>query len=144
METVYLIRDDVRFHCIRSILFAKGKIFYTLERPWLNNAQNISCIPAGIYSVVFLKRSASGKYRNIYWVQNVSGRIGILEHNGNLVVHTKGCILIGKRRGTLLNQPAVLNSRTALSEFVNLMDEQPFNLHIIGSQYIHKIRGSIC
>jgi hypothetical protein len=136
MQSVYLLRDEPLSTCIRSTLWAKDRTFQILERPWLNNQSNISCIPAGGYKCRYLERSASGKYRNIYIIEGVGGRVGILTHNGNLVIHTKGCLLIGKRRGILGGQPAILASRTALSEFVALMDKQDFYLYIIGNQYL--------
>lgn len=136
MESIYLFRDEPLSTCIRSTLWAMDRTFYVLERPWLDNRSNISCIPAGAYKCSYLERSPSGKYRNIYLIEDVYGRIGILAHNGNLVIHTKGCLLIGKRRGMLGGQPAILASRTALAEFVALMDRQDFYLHIIGNQYL--------
>lgn len=136
MKTVYLLRDETLKSCIRSALYADGKMFQILERPWLGNKPNVSCIPAGAYKCRYMERSPSGKYRNIYVVENVHGRTGILCHNGNLVSHTKGCLLIGKRRGFLSGQPAVLSSRTALGEFVGLMEKQDFELIIIGNQIL--------
>ena len=131
---VFLFRDDVRNSCAQGMLFAKGELFYTIERPWLGNASNISCIPADSYQSVFLPRSGSGKYKNVYYLRNVPGRGGILIHNGNLASHSKGCIIIGKRRGMLAEKPAVLNSRTALHEFVELMNHDPFKITIFGNQ----------
>lgn len=139
MKTIYLLRNEPLKTCIRSTLWAKDRTFQILERPWLNNRSNISCIPSGGYKCRHLERSASGKYRNIYLIEGVRGRVGILTHNGNLVIHTRGCLLIGKRRGMLGNRPAILSSRTALSEFVALMDKQDFYLYIIGNQYLEVV-----
>jgi len=136
MENVYLFRDEILKSCIRSTLYAKDRAFQILERPWLNNQSNISCIPAGSYKCGYLERSASGKYKGVYIIEDVHGRVGILIHNGNLVIHTHGCLLIGNRRGYLSGKPAVLSSRTALGEFMNLMGQKDFNLHIFGNQYL--------
>ena len=136
METVYLFRDEPLKSCIRSTLYAKHKTFQVLERPWLNNKSNVSCIPAGIYTCRYLERSASGKYRNIYVIEDVDDRVGILCHSGNLVIHTKGCLLTGKRRGFLGGKHAVLSSRVALGEFVRLMGKEDFKLIIVGNQIL--------
>lgn len=136
MEFVYLLRDEPLRTCIRSTLYAKDRIFQILERPWLGNKQNVSCIPAQTYICKFIEKSQSGKYKNVYWIIDVHGRVGVLTHNGNLVWQTNGCLLIGKRRGILAGQPAVLSSLTALSEFVNLMERQDFYLTIIGDQFL--------
>ena len=129
-----LFRDDVRDDCIRSRLWIGGKTFHVLERPWLENQRNVSCIPSGQYRVTFLPRSASGRYRNVWHLQDVPGRSGVLIHSGNVVSHSRGCLLIGKRRGILKGQPAVLNSRTALQELNSILEGQTFQLLIIGNQ----------
>lgn len=129
-----LLRDAVSPLAVLGTLALKGETFHVLERPWLGNAANQSCIPAGSYKAVFLDRSASGKYRNVYHLRDVPGRSGILIHTGNVVAHSRGCLIIGKRRGTLSGNPAVLNSRTALGELNDLMQGEDFTLNIIGDQ----------
>lgn len=128
------MRDDISSECIRGAMIAEGVIFQVLERPWLDNRSNISCIPSGEYVCQFMRRSSSGKYRNVYWLQDVEGRFGILIHNGNLVAHTRGCLIIGKRKGWLANRRAVLSSKTALRELVSIMGDEPFKLTILGEQ----------
>ena len=134
MKSAYMIRDEISKECIRGILYAEGEIFHILERPWLNNQSNKSCITAGTYNVDFLQRSRSGKYRDVFWLRDVPGRSGILIHNGNTVNHTKGCLIIGRRRGRLGHQRAVLNSKTALHELAELMERESFTINIFGSQ----------
>lgn len=116
----------------RGLLYVDDKVFHTLELPWRNNQNDISCIPPGTYTAKFLERSTSGRYRNVYWLQNVPGRGGVLIHSGNIPAHTKGCILIGKKPGELEGQPAVLISKSALSEFVGLMQPEDFRISILG------------
>lgn len=134
MKSAFLIRNDISSECIRGVLYAEGEIFHTLERPWLNNRVNQSCISAGTYDVDFLPRSSSGKYRNVFCLRSVPGRSGILIHSGNTVNHSKGCLIIGKRRGVLAAKRAVLNSKTALYELVDLMAKESFVIHIYGDQ----------
>lgn len=136
MQMAILLRDEVRADSIRGVLFAGGKFFHTIERPWKNNTRNESCIPAGEYQTTFLPRSASGKYRRVYHLQSVPGRTGILIHNGNLVDHSRGCLIIGLRRGSLAGKPAVINSRTALNQLFQVMGTEPFQLQIIGNQQL--------
>lgn len=120
MNRAILMRYKYLDSCTVGILFANGQTFHTLERPWLNNARNASCIPTGIYPLTYMKRSGSGKYKNVYWLRNVPDRSGILIHNGNIVKHTLGCILIGMRPGQMLGQRAVLNSVTAKNKLAEL------------------------
>jgi len=106
-------------------------VFHTLERPWLDNKVNESCIIPGKYKCTFLKRSNSGRYRNVYYLNNIPGRSGILIHNGNLVAHSKGCIILGSKTGILNGQPAVLGSRTAKNKLAKLINEEDFILRVL-------------
>lgn len=107
----------------------------TLELPWRENQRQISCIPAGEYDVEI---RLSNKYGRVYWVRHVPNRTYILIHSGNYAgdkskgfkSHVMGCILLGKKRGFLGGQVAVLNSRITVREFVEHMDYEPFKLRI--------------
>lgn len=128
---VYLFRDYYADHT-RGWLVVGTQIFRTLEPPWENNQRNISCIPEGTYQTVYLPKSASGKYRKVWHLRNVKDRSAILIHNGNLVDHTRGCILVGTRFGRLGGKPAVLSSRTGMRKLLELIGEQGFTLHVRG------------
>ena len=134
MKDVYLFRDVASAHCVQGRLFVDGKEMATIERPWRYNKRNESCIPSGVYLCEYMARSASGKYKDVWHVRNVKNRSGILIHNGNLASHSKGCIILGLKRGKLAGLPAVLSSRLAKNKLNRLLGKQSFNLHIIGSQ----------
>ena len=136
METAILYRDEVRSDVVRGTLVIAGKTFHILERPWKDNRRNESCIPIGEYEAVFLPQSASGKYQNIYQLQSVPGRSDILIHPGNVVEHSRGCLIIGLRRGMFDGKPAVLDSRTALADLVETTGLDNFLLKIIGEQQL--------
>lgn len=89
-----------------------GEIIHWLERPWISNQRNVSCIPPGFYQVKYLERSASGKYKRCWHVQNVPGRSGILIHSGNFVRDTLGCLLPGTTVD--MRAGAVYHSRSAM------------------------------
>lgn len=130
VQKAYLIRYEQNKCCTFGFIVAGDSSFHTLELPYRDNKKNQSCIPKGSYPCNYLPRSASGKYRSVYHVRNVQDRSGILIHAGNVPDQTKGCVLIGKRRGWLAGVPAVLNSRSALNDFVDLMDDK-FELEVI-------------
>jgi len=65
----------------------------TLELPWRNNRQDISCIPAGNY---YCRKITSPKFGQVFQVINVPGRENILIHKGNIDEDTKGCVIIGE------------------------------------------------
>jgi hypothetical protein len=96
-------------------------ICVTLERPWLENQPNISCIPKGTY---LLKPYSSKKYPNVFQIADVPNRTKILIHVGNKVSQTEGCILPGTKFGKLGNELAVLESRVAFEQIaIHLLDK---------------------
>ncbi len=109
----------VRMANVIDILFACD----TIELPWRNNHQSLSCIPAGSYPahVTFSPHFSA----HLYELLNVPNRSDIRIHSGNFAGDTQkgfhsdvtGCILLGKSIGTLANQMAVLGSRLALADF---------------------------
>ncbi len=119
----------------RGMLFFDEYNCQTLELPWRDNESNISCIPAGEYKVEI---RISPKYGQVYWVTKVPNRTFILIHSGNWAgdrskgykTHVNGCILLGQRRGLLIGQWAVLNSRITIKRFMARMALQPFTLKI--------------
>lgn len=135
MADCYLIRNEVTSDAVLGYLYADGTVFATLEPAWRFNLPNISCIPAGEYDADYLPRSASGKYQEVYHLRDVPKRGGVLIHAGNLAKHTKGCILLGTRKGMLAGKRAVLNSRTAMQQFRDLIGKGSFHLTIYGDQH---------
>jgi hypothetical protein len=131
-KVAFLHRTSTGNDCILGTLTIGSTQFSVLERPWRGNKRNVSCIPDGDYQCSFLPRSASGKYRSVYHVRGVRGRSGILIHNGNIVDHTRGCLIIGQKTGFLGGKRAVLASRSALRDLVRLTAKKPFLLVIRG------------
>lgn len=84
---------------------------YTLEEPWQNNKRKVSCVPAGKYLCV---PHNSAKYRNVWRLENVPDRDGILIHAGNTTLDIEGCILVGMSHGVMNNENAVLKSQQAM------------------------------
>lgn len=66
---------------------------YTLELPWRENKQNISCIPIGRYPI---RPRTSKKYGLHLEVLNVPDRSYILIHEANFVSQLRGCIAVGR------------------------------------------------
>jgi len=120
-------------------LFSDGKMLcYIAAPPWKQNRNNVSCIPAGTYPVSHLPRSASGRYRDVYLLHDVPGRSAILIHCGNLSgdielgrkTDTHGCLLPGKRIGTINGQRAVLASKGALQIIHQEVNRSDFVLEV--------------
>ena len=132
MIEAYLIRDVRSPKHTLGTFIIEGRQFSTIERAWLDNKRNESCIPQGRYLCKYMKQSASGKYKGCYHLQGVKGRSGILIHNGNLARHSKGCIIFGSKRGLLGGKRAVLSSVIAMVQLARTTNKQDFYLTISG------------
>ena len=99
---------------------------YTMERPWLDNAPDVSCIPTGTYPVI---RHNSPSHPQTWEITNVPNRAGILIHNGNVDFQSEGCILVGDSIGELNGEVAVLNSVATLA-MLNTVLPDTFTLTI--------------
>ena len=108
---------------------------FSLEPPWRGNQSNISCISKGEYRVGF---AYSPRFGYVYHILDVPDRSNILIHSGNyggdrdlgLISDTYGCILLGKNVGYLRNQKVVLISKFTVSDFVSILNREPFKLII--------------
>jgi hypothetical protein len=86
-------RDDDTM--TQGVLLKDGIAFaVTLERPWLNNEQERSCIPGGTYTC---KRIKSPKFGETFEITDVPGRTHILFHKLNEVGQTLGCVGVAEK-----------------------------------------------
>jgi hypothetical protein len=95
----------------------------TLERPWLKNKVDISCIQEGSYIV---KRDKTGRHQ-WYSVQDVDGRTFIELHGGVYVHHSNGCILIGVE---INDAGSLIGSKDGLNLLLNHVGNEDFLLTI--------------
>ena len=126
MKKAELIREYLDDCTVGQLALGPLSLF-TLEPKWADNAKNESCIPPGLYKCIMRK---SPRYGWKYWLQGTAPRTFILIHGGNVVSHTKGCILPGKRRGHLNGKMAVLNSKAAVSLIHDYFELEDFILEI--------------
>lgn len=119
-----------------GVLLTNGYPFaVTIENPWINNRQDISCIPENTY---FCERVNSPKFGNTFEIKDVPNRTHILLHFGNRDDDTAGCVLIAEEYGKINGEPAVLTSRNVagkgFNEFINILkDDNSFILNIINN-----------
>ena len=100
-----------------------GEHFYTVEKPWLDNQQNVSCIPVGFYKLVRVDSPRFGK--NTWQIADVKGRTHILIHVGNTAADVIGCIAIGM--GLFPQLQGVSSSKVAIENFYTMtadLDEE--------------------
>ena len=96
------------------LLLDDNPLLVTLEPPWLDNKQTLSCIPDGGYSCT---PWYSKRFGSVIKVMDVPGRFDILFHAGNYAKDTHGCILVGKHfRISDRGLTEIGNSKIALAE----------------------------
>lgn len=104
------------------IRHAQVPFVLTLERPWVNNEQNVSCIPAGRYRC---RKIRSPKFGNTYEICDVPNRTHVLFHKGNYLHETEGCILIGEEFNGTWDKPFISSSERGFLEFMRYLDGAP-------------------
>ncbi|MBS1635305.1 MAG: hypothetical protein JST26_05235 [Bacteroidetes bacterium] len=102
-------------NCTMGYLIANDEVIcYTLELPWADNLNNISCIPTGTYNGILRYDKADG------WriqLENVPNRTGVQIHMGNYTSQIQGCVLVGTNAN--VNNCSVQNSSDANSKLKN-------------------------
>lgn len=104
---------------------------FTLELPWLNNANDISCIPEGVYKA-FKRNSPTNGF--VIELKEVPNRSYVQIHKGNYTRNVKGCILVGDGIKFLDSDsiPDVTSSSVTLTKLLSLLPEE-FEVTIKGS-----------
>jgi hypothetical protein len=99
------------------------KKIFTLELPDLDNANNISCIPAGLYEC---QKTVSPSLGSCINVSNVVGRTYIRIHSGNYTSQIEGCILVGDSLKDF-NNDGVIDVTNSADTLIWLLDWVAFN-----------------
>lgn len=101
-----------------------GLKLHSLERKWLDNLPNKSCIPAGDYVLVKHDSPTHGETwavvdeaKNVYQYKTDKGRWGILIHPANIEDELEGCIALGMRLSVFRGKWSIANSGKAVSKF---------------------------
>ena len=139
--TVFILREKEQTNTDQGIF---GRLIipnlyecFSLELPWRDNKQNVSCLPTGNYKLLWCK---SPRFKRMMYliIEDIPHRGGFRLHSGNLAgdtskgytTHSLGCPLLGRKRGILNDQKAVLISRPAVSDFENIMNGRSAKLII--------------
>ena len=103
-----------------TVLDHNNKLVFTslaLERGWRNNENNVSCIPAGVYTC---KLEYSNKFNKMLWeIKDVPNRAECKFHAANYWNQLNGCVALGLRVRNL-NADAyddITNSGDTMTEF---------------------------
>lgn len=88
---------------IGKLTTSTGWFCYTMERPWLDNQNSISCIPEGTYKLhkrysPIVNRTSRGEFTEGWEITNVVDRTYIMFHVANwATTDLEGCVGVGDR-----------------------------------------------
>lgn len=119
------------------IITPSGLFLYTGELPWRDNRESESCIPDGVYNVVWTFSTHFRRF--MYLLEGTDPRLGIRMHSANFMgdatlgykKQLNGCIALGEKLGVMNGQKAVLVSVSAVRRFETEMGQRPFKLEIV-------------
>lgn len=123
---VLVNRFAYSYHGVFSHLLVNDFRCFTLENPWADNQPNVSCIPAGIYTMRLGMYNKPKVPYAAYELQAVPGRSLIKIHVGNTMDDVLGCLVTGRRLGWVKKpgKPArwaVTSSKLAFNAFMKAM-----------------------
>jgi hypothetical protein len=135
MKTILLIRSANMDTGTEGVILIDGEVFLSLELPWRDNEPSYSCIPEGSYLCKWWKSPSKGFCYRIY---NVPDRDYILIHSATFAGDRKrgflsdlrGCITLGKTRGTYKGQRGIFISKPSINRFNSILNKQDFILEI--------------
>lgn len=121
MIKLEVIRSYLGHGTVGYIQLPDGVELKTLEKAWLDNEPNVSCIPEGTYLV---KRDSSGRWQ-YYSIQNVPNRTFIEIHPANTTEQLAGCLALGV---SSLEDGSLIRSQEAVNYFVETVGDNDFML----------------
>ena len=129
IPTVRLLRvEENQDYGTFGVLIVNSEVFcVTLEPKDMENASNISSIPAQQYMCKLLSTNLSSVTKlgwdKAYQIMDVPDRTNVKIHPGNSIDDTLGCVLTAQYFGKLkTGQRAVLNSGATWLSFMQLMN----------------------
>jgi len=119
------------------------KTYRTVERPWLQNQNRVSCIPPGTYNFIKSKANNNPKLKDVLRLTNPPFRNGILVHVGTKPTDSEGCILPTQLDGT--------NSTSAMREILDFLypqgsSSQSYTIEVYGvpnKEYVDIRNGAV-
>lgn len=132
---IQIVRFAVLAECtIGRLYLDREPLYYTIERPWVNNTPFVSCIPTGRYPVTRVDSPSYGE--DTWMVDEVPNRTHILFHVANVADNVQGCIGMGMDLYTDLS--GVRQSRIAVDDFYQRTKDRSSEEIEISNGFIYK------
>ena len=112
---------------------------FTVERPWLDNKAQVSCIPDGEYQLQWYDSPKFGPTWAVIgdtvslFPEPGKARASVLIHPANTMDDLMGCIGLGSTLGTVNGKWGVLNSRGTVETFRSITKGKNLTLVITPS-----------
>ncbi len=130
MKTITLERFCYHPNATLGVIEVDSERFYTVERPWLDNKANVSCIPVGTYEMGWRE---SPRFGETWHVKDVPDRTHILIHVANFSRDVQGCIGLGM--SLMGDTVAVSESKKAVTRFEELTKGVEWELKVENAAY---------
>lgn len=128
MSDIILHRLIDNGECTQGVLIvarSPRRPYPTIERPWLDNAPNVSSITPGTYGY---RVTPSSRFRRplirLADDELPGGRFAILIHPANRASELEGCIAPGMAYGPFGDERGVVDSRRALEQIMDAAPEE--------------------
>ena len=97
----------------------------TLELPWLQNQENISCIPTGIYKC---RKIVSQSLGECFEIIDVPNRTYVRGHKANYTRQIKGCVAFGMYHSDIDGDGVmdIAQSKKAFDQLMSLLPDSFF------------------
>lgn len=100
---------------------------FTCELPWLENSNDISCVPNGWHKLEqrespLLTRLTKGKHK-IAWDIVVVDRLYTMFHPANIPSQLDGCVAVGKKLFTYRREWGVSHSEETFEKLQGFLDQ---------------------
>ena len=101
--------------------------FSTLELPYLDNANNVSSIPIGIYK----GRKHENNKKSYVLIENIQNRNMITIRSGEYFYDINGCVLVGGGlKETENGLFDVINSSSTMEYLLDLLPDSSFEIEV--------------
>lgn len=137
LKKVKIFRTDKSDKETLGVLSVDNFVCKTLELPWKDNANSISCFTPGKYLCKHTRSNSfsasQGKDVFTYEITGVPGRSGVRIHSANYVSELRGCIALGDAHKDINMDGLkdVVHSGATVKAFEELMNYEDFELEII-------------
>lgn len=131
-----LITFSTKFCTIGNWYHDNELICRTMEKPWLQNKKGLSCVPAGLYDLIYRVSPSAGK--TFYFsseklnvtLDDESGRTYIQLDVANVQSELDGCVAVGSDFDFMRGEQAVIDSEKTKTFLMGILGKKSHTIEI--------------